>query len=139
MHSDTSLFSRHTVQGIICRFLLPHLRLYERLGKGESGEVLNGIVSVPRSGVKHNIVVKLFHHANLDKLHNEIHIYQTRLVGLHNRAVLKVFGAFVVRATVETMKWGIILMENCGSVAGSVDQLTVDQRQVYVSFAHSDA
>lgn len=142
VHSDTSLFSRHTVQGTICHFFPPHLKLYERLGGGECGEVLNGIVSVPQSRVKHNVVAKLFHHANLDKLHNEIHLYRTRLVGLHNRAVPKVFGAFMVRGSrtaAETTKWGIILMEKCGSVAESVDQLTVDQRQVYVSFTHSNA
>jgi hypothetical protein len=92
-----------------------------------------GTVYVPQSRAKHNIVAKLFLRAHLDKLHNEIHLYQTRLVGLHNKVVPKVFGAFVTRgsmaAAVETMeKWGIIVMEKCGSAVQNVDELTVDQR-----------
>jgi hypothetical protein len=127
-------------------FSFPHLKLYERLGRGESGQVLNGTVFVPQSRVKHKVVAKLFLRAHLDKLHNEIHLYRTRLtifrmsiscfgpqgVGLHNKAVPKVFGAFVIRgsrAAAETMeKWSLIVMGKCGSAVQSVDELTVDQR-----------
>lgn len=129
--SDTSLFSGHTGRGT-CRFPPPHLKLYERLGRGEAGQVHDGIVSVPQSRTKHAVVAKLFLRAHLDKLHNEIHLYRTRLVRLRNKAVPKVFGAFVTRRSrtaVGTMdKWGIIVMEKCGSAVQSVDELTVDQR-----------
>jgi hypothetical protein len=95
-------------------------------------KVLDGSVFVPQSRVKHNVVPKLFLHAHLDKLYNEINIYRTFLVGLRNKAVPKVFGAFVTRGSrtvVETMeKWGIIVMEKCGSAVQSTDELTVDQR-----------
>ena len=78
------------------------------------------------------VVAKLFLHAHLDKLYNEIHLYRTRLFGLGNKAVPKVFGAFVLRDTrtaVGTMeKWGIIVMEDCGSVVQSINELAVDQR-----------
>jgi hypothetical protein len=50
-------------------------------------KVLNGIVSVPHSRAKHNVVARLFLHAHRDKLYNEIHFYPTRLVGLRNKAV----------------------------------------------------
>lgn len=129
VNSDISLFSRQKGQRT---FPPPHLKVYERLGRGESGQVLNGTLSVPQSRVKHFVVIKLFLHAQLSKLFNEIHIYQTRLIGLHNKAVPKVFGAFVIRgsrAAAGTMeKWGIILMEKCGYAAESVDELTVGQR-----------
>jgi hypothetical protein len=43
-----------------------------------------------------------------------------------------VFGAFVIRgsraAAVTMEKWGVIVMEKCGSAVQSVDELTVDQR-----------
>jgi hypothetical protein len=135
VRSSASLFSKNAGRGTTCRFPPPHLKLYERLGRGESGQVLNGTVSVPQSRAKHNVVAKLFLRAHLDKLHNEIHLYRTRLVGLRNKAVPKVFGAFVFRgsraaaASAETMeKWGLIVMEKCGSAVQSVDELTVDQR-----------
>jgi len=87
---------------------------------------------MPQTRVKHNVVAKLFLRAHLDKLYNEIHLYRTRLVGLRNKAVPKVFGGFVIRgsrAAAETMeKWGLIVMEKCGSAVQSVDELTVGQR-----------
>jgi hypothetical protein len=136
VRSSASLFSKNAGRGTTCRFPPPHLKLYERLGRGESGQVLNGTVSVLQSRAKHNVVAKLFLRAHLDKLHNEIRFYRTRLVGLRNNAVPKVFGAFVFRgsssraaASAETMeKWGLIVMEKCGSAVQSVDELTVDQR-----------
>ncbi len=91
VRSGASLFSGHTGRGTTCRFPTPHLKLYERVGRGESGQVLNGTVSVPHSRAKHNVVAKLFLRAHLDKLYNEIHFYRTRLVGLRNKAVPKVF------------------------------------------------
>ena len=135
VRSDGSPFSKFSGRGTTyCHFPPPHLRLYERLGQGEFGQVLNGIVSVPQSRVKRNVVAKLFLSAHLDKLFNEIHLYRTRLVELRNNNIVpKVFGAFVVQgsraASTETMeKWGIIVMEKCGSAVQSVDELTVDQR-----------
>ena len=132
VRSNASLFTGHTVQGATCRFPSPHLKLHERIGRGEYGQVLDGSVFVPQSRVKHNVVPKLFLHAHLDKLYNEIYIYRTFLVVLRNKAVPKVFGAFVTqgsRTAVETMeKWGIIVMEKCGSAVQSTDELTVDQR-----------
>ena len=131
VRSGASLFSRRTGRGT-CRFPPPHLKLYERVGRGESGQVLDGTVSVPQSRVKRNVVAKLFLRAHLDKLYNEIHLYRTRLVGLRNKAVPKVFGGFVIRGSrtaAETMeKWGLIVMEKCGSAVQSVDELTVGQR-----------
>ena len=113
----------------------PYLRLDEILGRGKSGQVLNGFVSIqPDSGVKHNVIAKLFLQPHLDQLHNEIHLYETRLTGLGDKAVPKVFGAFVTSghgpmAAVETMeKWGIIVMERCGSTVQSIGELTMDQR-----------
>ncbi|KAI0286622.1 hypothetical protein BGY98DRAFT_2322 [Russula aff. rugulosa BPL654] len=136
VRSDGSPFSGFSERGTTyCRFPPPHLRLYERLGQGEFGQVLNGVVSVPQSRVKRNVVAKLFLSAHLDKLFNEIRLYRTRLVELRNNNIVpKVFGAFVVRgsraASTETMeKWGIIVMEKCGSAVQSVDELTVDQRE----------
>jgi hypothetical protein len=132
VRSRASLFSRHTGRGTTCRLPPPHLKLYERVGRGEFGQVLDGTVSVPQSRVKRNVVANLFLRAHLDKLYNENHLYRTRLVGLRNKAVPKVFGAFVIRgskAAAETMeKWGVIMMEKCGSAVQSVDELTVDQR-----------
>jgi hypothetical protein len=72
----------------------------------------------------------------VDKLHNEIHLYRTRLVGRSNKTVPRACVwsslAFVIRgsrAAAETMeKWGLIVMEKCGSAVQSVDELTVDQR-----------
>ena len=132
VRSRVSLFSRHTRRGTTCCFSSPLLKLYERVGRGESGQVLDGTVSVPQSRVKHNVVAKLFLRAHLDKLYNEIHLYRTRLVGLRNKAVPKVFGAFVIRgsraAAGTKEKWGLIVMEKCGSAVQSVDELAVDQR-----------
>jgi hypothetical protein len=87
---------------------------------------------VPQSRVKHKLVAKLFLRARLDKLYNEIHLYRTRLYELGNKAVPRVFGGFVLRDTrtaVGTMeKWGIIVMEKCGSTVRSINELSVDQR-----------
>jgi len=136
VRSDASLFSGHTRRGTTCRFPPPHLKLYEIIGRGESGQVLNGTVSVPQSKFKQNVVAKLFLHAHLNKFHNEIHLYRTRLAKLRNIAIPKVFGAFVIQdsnAAAKTMEtWGIIVMERCGSAAQSPDELTVDQRYGYM-------
>ena len=67
-----------------------HLKLYERLVRGEFGKVLNGMVFAPQSRIKYNVVAKLLLRAHLDKLYNEIGIYQTHLVRLGNKAVPKV-------------------------------------------------
>lgn len=98
------------------------------LGQGEYGQVLNGVISKPECRIKHKVVAKLFLSAHLDRLRNEICLYQTQLVGLHNKVVPKVFGAFVVQGSSTMEKWGIIVMEKCGSTAQSVNELTVDQR-----------
>jgi hypothetical protein len=93
-----------------------------------------GRQSGSRNNPKHTVVAKHFLRAHLDKLHDEIHLYRTRLVRLRSKAVPKVFGAFVFRGfraagSAETMeKWGLIVMEKCGSPVQSVDELTVDQR-----------
>ena len=132
MRSGTPRFSGHTGRGTKCRIPPPHLKLYERVGRGKFGQVHDGTLSMPQSRAKHDVVAKLFLRAHLDKLHNEIRLYRTRLVRLRNKTVPKVFGAFVIRgsrATAETMeKWGLIVMEKCGSAFQSVDELTLDQR-----------
>ena len=118
LRSDTSRFSGPAGQGTACRLPPPHLKLFERLGRGKSGEVLNAAVSMPQSRIKHNVVAKLFLHTQLDRMYNEIHLHQNRLVGLGKKAIPRVYGAFVLRSSrtaVGTMgKWGIIVMQKCG-------------------------
>jgi len=44
----------------------PYLKLYERPGRGESGQVLNGTVFVLQSRAKHSVVARLFLRAHMD-------------------------------------------------------------------------
>ena len=112
VRSGASLFSGRRMTR---RFPPHHLKLYKRLGGGEFGKVLNGMVSAPQSRIKYNVVAKLLLRAHLDKLYNEIGIYQTPFSPTRQQSCpqgvrsIRGSGLWGVGAGCETMRHGALL------------------------------